>query len=83
MNHVIKKLYELTMFRDGDTIGTFMFSTTHGTDTSDPIAFCERFLIGVASDLAELCEITPAVLLDGEIAESHVAHLVATWPPLV
>jgi hypothetical protein len=82
MNHVIKKLYELTMFRDGDTIGAFMFSTTHGTDTSDPIAFCERFLIGVDCDLAELCEITPAVLLDGEIAESFVAHLVATWPPL-
>ena len=82
MTHVIKKLYELTMFRDGDTIGTFMFSTTHGTDTSDPIAFCERFLIGVASDLAELCEITPAVLFDNEIRDSHVAHLVATWPPL-
>jgi hypothetical protein len=83
MTHVIKKLYELTMFRDGDTIGTFMFSTTHGTDTSDPIAFCERFLVGVACDLAELCEITPAVLRNGEIDESFVAHMVATWPPLV
>jgi hypothetical protein len=83
MRSVINKLYELTMFRDGDTIGTFMFSTTHGTDRSDPITFCERFLIGVACDLAELCEITPAVLLDGEIAESFVAHMVATWPPLV
>lgn len=83
MTHVIKKLYELTMFRDGDTIGTFMFSTTHGTDTSDPKTFCERFLIGVDSDLAELCEITPAVLYENEIIESHVAHLVATWPPLV
>jgi len=82
MNHVINKLYELTMFRDGDTIGTFMFSTTHGTDTSDPKAFCERFLAGVDSDLAELCEIVPAVLLDGEIVESHFAHLLATWPPL-
>ena len=82
MRSVINKLYELTMFRDGDTIGTFMFSTTHGTDTSDPKTFCERFLVGVDCDLAELCEITPAVLLDGEIAESFVAHLVATWPPL-
>ena len=82
MRSVINKLYELTMFRDGDTIGAFMFSTTHGTDTSDPIAFCERFLVGVDSDLAELCEITPAVLLDGEIVESHFAHLLATWPPL-
>ena len=83
MRSVINKLYELTMYRDGDTIGTFMFSTTHGTDTSDPIAFCERFLVGVASDLAELCEITPAVLVDGEIRDSHVAELVATWPPLL
>ena len=82
MTHVINKLYELTMFRDGDTIGTFMFSTTHGTDTSDPKVFCERFLVGVDSDLAELCEIIPAVLLDGEIVESHFAHLLATWPPL-
>lgn len=82
MTHVIKKLYELTMYRDGDTIGTFTFSTTHGTDRSDPIAFSERFLIGVDSDLAELCEITPAVLHNGEIIESHFAHLLATWPPL-
>jgi hypothetical protein len=83
MTHVINKLYELTMFRNGDTIGTFMFSTTHGTDTSSPIAFCERFLVGVDSDLAELCEIIPAVLLDGEISESGDAQLVATWPPLL
>lgn len=83
MTHVINKLYELTMYRDGDTIGTFTFSTTHGTDRSDPIAFCERFLVGVASDMAELCEITPAVLLDGEISESGNAVLVATWPPLL
>jgi hypothetical protein len=81
MRSAIAKLYELTMFRDGDTIGTFMFSTLT-TDTSDPIAFCERFLVGVTSDLAELCEITPAVLRNGEIAESHVAHLVASWPPV-
>lgn len=82
MSYVINKLYELTMYRNGDTIGTFTFSTTHGTDRSDPKAFCERFLVGVDSDLAELCEIIPAVLLDGEIVESHFAHLLATWPPL-
>ena len=82
MSYVINKLYELTTYRDGDMIGRFMFSTTHGTDRSDPIVFCERFLTGVASDLAELCEIQPAVLSDDEIIESQVAHLVATWPPL-
>jgi hypothetical protein len=83
MSYVINKLYELTMFRDGDTIGTFMFTTTYGTDNSDPKAFCERFLVGVDTDLAELCEIIPAVLHGGEIIESQVAHLLATWPPLL
>ena len=83
MRSVINKLYELTMFRDGDTIGAFTFSTTHGTDSSDPIAFCERFLVGVDCDLAELCEITPAVLFDGEIRDSYEAQMVACWPPLV
>lgn len=75
-------IYELTMFRDGDTIGTFMFTTATGTDYKQVLAFCERFLVGVDTDLAELCEIIPAVLHDGEIIESHFAHLVATWPPL-
>ena len=79
----ISKLYELTMFRDGDTIGAFMFSTAPGTDPNDPIAFCERFLVGVASDLAELCEIKPATLVNGEIDESGDTQLVATWPPLL
>ncbi len=83
MRSVINKLYELTMFRDGDTIGTFTFSTTIGSDSSDPIAFCERFLVGVDCDLAELCEITPAVLIDGEIRDSYEAQLVTCWPPLL
>lgn len=82
MRYAINRLYELTTYRDGDMIGRFMFSSTVGSDRSDPIAFCERFLTGVASDLAELCEIQPAVLSEDEIVEPQVAHLMATWPPV-
>ena len=75
-------LYELTMFRDGDTIGTFMFAATSHTGYPQVVTFCERFLVGVDSDLAELCTLAPAVLDGDNITESQVAHLVATWPPL-
>jgi hypothetical protein len=75
-------IYELTMFRDGDTIGTFMFTTATGTGYPQVLAFCERFLVGVDTDLAELCTLSPAVLDGDDITESQVAHLLATWPPL-
>lgn len=82
MRTVINRLYELTTYRDGEKLGEFLFHTTHGTDTSSPIKFSERFLIGVDYDLAELSEIHPATLTDGEISESFGAHLICTWPPL-
>lgn len=75
-------IYELTTFRNGDTVGTFMFTTTSGTTYPQVLAFCERFLVGVDTDLAELCTLSPAVLDGDDITESQVAHLLATWPPL-
>lgn len=82
MGYVINRLYELSTYRKGEKLGAFMFSTTHTSHPIDVRAFCERFLLGVDSDLAELCELAPAVLLDGEIVESFEATLICTWPPL-
>jgi hypothetical protein len=78
-------LYELTTYRHGghgDKLGTFLFTATAGTEYRQVLAFCERFLAGVDSSLAELCTLTPAVLDGDTISDSHVAHLVASWPPV-
>ena len=75
-------LYELTTYRHGDRVGTFLFTATRATDYARVFAFCERFLAGVDSDLAELCTLSPAVLDGDTVTDSQVAHLVATWPPL-
>jgi len=78
----MSSLYELTTYRHGDKVGTFLFTATAGTGYPQVLTFCERFLVGVDSDLAELCTLSPAVLDGDTVTDAHVAHLVATWPPL-
>ena len=74
--------YELTTYRDGENLGSFQFSTAFNTTYTDVLAYCNKFLLGVDYDLAELCRLHPAILNRDEIIESFTANLLETWPPL-
>ena len=78
----MNNIYELTTYRDGETLGKFMLSTYLASQYADVVEYCNHFLDGVAYDMAELCVIYPAVLIGTEITEPFMATLLETWPPL-
>jgi len=79
MNH----LYELRMFRNGDTIGTVLFSTEPDGHPIPAFAYewCRTFLLGVDHDQAELARVEPSQITPEGMTRPTRALLLATWPP--
>lgn len=71
-------LYELTTWRDNDLIGSVLFTTNPDSDLLLAEDWCERFILGVDHDRAELSIVHPAVITTegGSMTRSRV---VRTW----
>ena len=71
-------LYELRTWRDYDLIGFVLFTTEPNSDLLLAEDWCERFILGVDHDRAELSIVEPAVITTagGSITRSRV---VRTW----